>query len=60
MTNQQIGAAVGCYSAGEVRFTISSGLHIFHKRLLQSSDLNRQQQNLATTTVPCLRVETGR
>jgi len=54
MTNQEIGAAAGCYSAGEVHFTISSGLHIFHKRLLRSGDLNRQQQNLATTTVLCL------
>ena len=59
MTNQEIGAAAGCYSAGEVHFTISSGLHIFHKRLLRSGDLNRQQQNLATTTVLCLQGEWG-
>lgn len=59
MIDQQIGAAAGCYSAGEVRFTISSGLHIFHKQLLRSSDLNRPQQNLATTAVLCLHVERG-
>ena len=59
MANQQIGAAAGCYSAGEVRFTICSGLQVSHKRLLRSSDLNRQQENLAKTTVLCLRDERG-